>query len=91
MEGQEKKTLLEHDFEYTEHFKKGMLEPSISDFARRTLISSTKLLPTLNQTLEQINQGTKSNVNLFGENNNILSINNIATSQAVQIHNKHRK
>ena len=85
MEGQEKKTLLEHDFEYTEHFKKGMLDPSISDFARRTPISSTKLAPTPNQTLEQINQGTKSNVNLFGENNNILSVNNIDTSQAVQI------
>lgn len=85
MEGQEKKTLLEHDFEYTEHFTKGMLEPSISDFARRTPISSMKLAPTPNQTLEQINQGIKSNVNLFGENNNILSVNNIETSQAVQI------
>lgn len=85
MEGQEKKTLLEHDFEYTEHFKKGMLEPSVSDFARRTPISSTKLAPIPNQTPEQITQGTKSNVNLFGENNNMLSVNNIDTSQAVQI------
>lgn len=85
MEGQETKTLLEHDFEYTEHFRKGMLEPSVSDFARRTPISSTKLAPTPNQTPEQIAQGTKSNVNLFGENNNILSVNNIDTSQAVQI------
>lgn len=85
IEGQEKKTLLEHDFEYTEHFRKGMLEPSVSDFARRTPISSTKLAPTSNQTPAQIAQGTKSNVNLFGENNNMLSVNNIDTSQAVQI------
>ncbi len=82
---QEKKTLLEHDFEYTEHFRKGMLEPSISDFSRRTPINSTKLIPTPNQTPEQIAQGTKSNVNLFGKNNNMLSVNNIDTSQAVQI------
>lgn len=76
MNRQGKKTLLEHDFEYTEHFKKGMLEPSISDFARKTPISSTKLAPTLDQTPEQITQGAKSNVNLFGENNNVLSVNN---------------
>lgn len=85
IEGQGKRTLLEHDFEYTEHFKKGMLEPSVNDFARRTPISSTKLAPTPNQTPEQITQGTKSNVNLFGENNNMLSVNNIDTPQAIQI------
>lgn len=85
MEGQEKKTLLEQDFEYTEHFKKGMLEPSIVDFSRRNPISSTNLAPTPNQTPEQIAQGTKSDVHLFGETNNMLSVNNVDTSFAVQI------
>ncbi len=85
MEGHKKQILLEHDFEYTEHFKKGMLEPSIVDFSRRTPINDIKLSPTPNQTPEQIAQSTKSDLYLFGEINNMLSVNNVDTSFAVQI------
>ncbi len=85
MEGQEKKVLLEQDFEYTEHFKNGLLEPSIVDFSRRNPITSTHLAPTPNQTPEQIAQGTKSDVQLYGETNQMLSVNNIDTSLATQI------
>ncbi len=88
IEGQEKEILLEQDFEYTEHFKNGMLSPSIVDFARRNPINSTHLAPTPNQTPEQIAQGTRSDVQLYGETNQMLSVNNVDTSLATQITNQ---
>lgn len=100
-EGQEPQTLLSHDFEYSEKFRKGMIEPSVVDFSRRNPISSSTVTST-EQPIQQIKQPTQHsnvqltpiqqsqqmsncNVNLMSENNNMMSINNIGQTFAQQI------
>ncbi len=100
-EGQEPQTLLAQDFEYSEKFRKGMIEPSVVDFSRRSPISSTNVVPT-EQPTQQIQQPVQHstaqptpiqqtqptqncNVNLMSENNNMMSVNNIGQTFAQQI------
>lgn len=84
-ENDNKKVLFEQDFAYDEQFKRNMLEHIIMDFARRTPFNSTSLSPTPNQSLEQISLQSRSNVRLYGENNNILTVSNVPTAVAVKI------
>lgn len=99
-------TLMSNDFEYNEKFRKGMLEPSVSDFSKRNPISSATVskndIPNTNQ-VQQSNsinhtkgnatptltsaptQETTSNVNLMGETNNMLQVNNVDNILAQQI------
>ncbi len=80
-------TLMSNDFEYSEKFRKGMLEPSVKDFSQRGPISSATVsssVPENNNTNSTLQQPT-SNVNLMSENNNMMQINNIDTTYAQQI------
>ena len=90
---------MSHDFEYSDKFNKGMLEPSIVDFARRNPINTTSVTPVDNPTqqiqqtqnsnaqpsLSQQTQQQPCNVNLLSENNNIMSVNNVSQTFAQQI------
>lgn len=100
-EGQEPQTLLSQDFEYSERFKKGMIEPSVVDFSRRSPISSTNVVPTEQPTqqiqhpvqhsnaqptlIQQAQPTQNCNVNLMSENNNMMSVNNVGQTFAQQI------
>ena len=89
-------TLMSNDFEYSEKFRKGMLEPSVKDFSQRGLISSATVSSSVtensNPSISQQQAGATnsahqqtSNVNLMSENNNMMQINNIDTTYAQQI------
>ena len=64
-EGQEPQTLLAQDFEYSERFKKGMIEPSVVDFSRRSPISSTTLTLTEQPTQQIQQQAPQINPDVF--------------------------
>lgn len=89
-------TLMSDDFEYSEKFRKGMLEPSVKDFSQRGPISSATVSSGVtensNPSISQQQAGATnsahqqtSNVNLLSENNNMMQINNIDTTYAQQI------
>lgn len=89
-------TLMSNDFEYSEKFRKGMLEPSVKDFSQRGPISSATVSSSVtensNPSISQQQAGVTnsahqqtSNVNLMSENNNMMQINNIDTTYAQQI------
>ena len=98
-EGQPPQTLLSQDFEYSDKFKKGMLEPSVIDFSRRNNINtiSVTLADQPNRhvqplkysnaqpTSAQSSSEVLCNVNLMSENNNMIAINNIDQTFAQQI------
>lgn len=103
-EGENVQTLLSQDFEYSDKFRVGMLEPSIRDFSRRTPISSAVVntaepqiennqsnvvQPTVTRNnqpeIQQSQQQVPCNVNLMGENNNMMQINNVDQTFAQQI------
>ncbi len=100
-ERQQPQTLLSQDFEYSEKFRKGMIEPSVVDFSRRSPISSTSVTPTeqpnqeIQKPIQQSNaqptpiqnptQTPNCNVNLMSENNNMMSVNNVGQTFAQQI------
>lgn len=90
-ESQKPQTLLAQDFEYSERFRKGMIEPSIVDFSRRSPISSTSVTiseqPTQqgHHAIQQSQSMSNCNVNLMSENNNMLSVNNVGQIFAQQI------
>jgi len=89
-------TLMSNDFEYSEKFRKGMLEPSVKDFSQRGSISSATVSSSVtensNPSISKQQAGATnsahqqtSNVNLMSENNNMMQINNIDTTYAQQI------
>lgn len=87
---------MSNGFEYSEKFRKGMLEPSVKDFSQRGPISSATVSssvtennnPSISQqqasATNSVHQQT-SNVNLMSENNNMMQINNIDTTYSQQI------
>ena len=96
-------TLMSNDFEYSEKFRKGMLEPSVRDFSQRGPISSatvnSNITDTNSQNISTQNNTTSSNptqqqtsnVNLMSENNNMMQINNIDATYANKFNNKLHK
>ena len=98
-EGQPPQTLLSQDFEYSDKFKKGMLEPSVIDFSRRNNINTTSVTladqpnhhvqplkySNAQPTSAQSSSEVLCNVNLMSENNNMIAINNIDQAFAQQI------
>ena len=80
-------TLMSNDFEYSEKFRTGMLEPSIKDFSQRGPINSATVSSNTseNDNTNSSFQEPTNSVNLISENNNMMQINNIDKTYAQQI------
>jgi hypothetical protein len=78
VDGSSTTILLYGVFDYTDDFKKGLLEPSITDYAERSPLETSEVI-------QNPEMPERSSFRTCSENNNMLSIANIETEYALNI------